>query len=132
MKFSIFTAKKSLYIAWASFRNASAHFGTATKAYEGSYIPNIGSSPAQDLSMQLIFGIPIMKLRQKERIKCRKQPGGHSSNGETPVASTTSLEDHSLKSSYNIHSFTVSLDKDKYLTLAPILRFTIHRSIHGL
>ena len=45
-----------------------------------------------------------------------------------------SLEDRRLKSSltffYKIHSGTVSLDKDKYLTLAPRLRST--RASHDL
>ena len=43
-----------------------------------------------------------------------------------------SLEDRRLKSSltffYKIHFGTVSLDKDKYLTLAPRLRYT--RAFH--
>ena len=42
-------------------------------------------------SMQLQFGIPIMKLRQIWR-KCRRQqPGGLAGDGETPVASTICL-----------------------------------------
>ena len=87
--------------------------------------------------MQLLFGIPIMKLRQKKWRKCRRQqPGGSAGDGIIPcsvdgmldVLDWTSLEDRRLKSSitffYKIHSGTVSLDKDKYLTPAPRLRNT--------
>ena len=41
------------------------------------------------LSMQLLFGIPIMKVRQKRWRKCRRQqPGGPAGDGVTGVAST--------------------------------------------
>ena len=41
------------------------------------------------LSMQLLFGIPIMKLRQKGWRKCRgQQPGGPAGDGGTGVVST--------------------------------------------
>ena len=43
-------------------------------------------------SMQLLFGIPIMKLRQKRWRKCRRQqPGGSAGDGIMPVASKTCL-----------------------------------------
>ena len=43
-------------------------------------------------SMQLLFGIPIMKLRQKRWRKCRRQrPGGSAGDGIMPVASMTCL-----------------------------------------
>ena len=83
-------------------------------------------------SMQLLFGIPIMKLRRKRWRKCRRQQlGGSAGDGIIKVAlmlDWPSLEDRRLKSSltffYKIHSGTVSLDKDKYLTPAPRLRST--------
>ena len=41
------------------------------------------------LSMQLLFGIPIMKLRQKRWRKCRRQqPSGPAGDGVTGVALT--------------------------------------------
>ena len=43
---------------------------------------------ALSLSMQLLFGIPIMKLRQKRWRKCRRQePGGSAGYGILPVVS---------------------------------------------
>ena len=86
-----------------------------------------------NLSMQLLFGIPIMKLRLRRWRRCRGLlPGGPAGDGGTPVASVKlewpSLESRRERSSltffYKIHSGTVSLDKDKYLTPAPNLRHT--------
>ena len=89
--------------------------------------------------MQLLFGIPIMTLRQKRWRKCRtQQPGGpvtcrrwhnkSSVNDMLDELEWPSLEDRRVKSSltffYKIHSGTVSLDKDRYLTPAPNLRST--------
>ena len=43
-------------------------------------------------SMQILFGIPIMKLRQKRWRKCRRQqPSGSAGDGIMPVASMTCL-----------------------------------------
>ena len=43
-------------------------------------------------SMQLLFGIPIMKLRQKRWRKCkRQQPGGSAGDGIMAIASMTCL-----------------------------------------
>ena len=82
--------------------------------------------------MHLLFGIPIMKLREKRWRKCRRQqPGGPAGNGVTGVVLTicwTNSSDRRVKSSltffYKIHLGTVSLDKDRYLTPAPNLRST--------
>ena len=86
-------------------------------------------------SMQHLFGIPIMKLRLDRWRRYRGQlPGGPAGDGETPVASATCLtilsghpwrpagSNSSLTFFYKIHSGTVDLDKDKYLTPAPNLR----------
>ena len=62
-------------------------------------------------SMQLLFGIPIMKLRQKRWRKCRRQqPDGSAGDGIIKVALMTcwpSLEDHQLKSSLSFTRFTL-------------------------
>ena len=86
-----------------------------------------------------------MTLRHKRWRKCRRQqPGGSAGDGIIPVAASVddmldelewpSLEDRRLKSSltffYKIHSVTVSLDKDKYLTPAPRLS-SGHLMIHS-
>ena len=99
--------------------------------------------------MQLLFGIPIMKLRQKgvEKVQktaarwvCRRWHNTSSVDHVDDMLDELewpSLEDRRLKSSltffYKIHSGTVSLDKDRYLTPAPRLssRFTVHK-IHVL
>ena len=45
------------------------------------------------LSMQHLFGIPIMKLRLNRWRRCRGQlPGGPAGDGETPVVSATCLK----------------------------------------
>ena len=88
-------------------------------------------------SMQLLFGMPIMKLRQKkvEKVQktaamwvCRRWHNTSSVDDMLDDLDWPSLEDRRLKSSltffYKIHSGTVSLDKDKYLTPAPRLRNT--------
>ena len=88
-------------------------------------------------SIQLLFGIPIMKLRQKRwrivqktaaRWVCRQWHNASSIDDMLDELEWPSLEDRRLKSSltffYKIHSGTVSLDKDKYLTPAPRLRYT--------
>ena len=87
-------------------------------------------------SMQHLFGIPTMKLRSDRWRRYRGQlPGGPAGDGETPVASATCLtilwpsletrrEQSSLTFFYKIHSGTVVLDKDKYLTPAPNFRRT--------
>ena len=78
--------------------------------------------------MQLLFGIPIRKLRLHRWRRCRGQlPDG-------PVGDMLDeLEWQSLKARrkqssltvfYKIHSGTVSLDKDKYLTPASNIRRT--------
>ena len=86
--------------------------------------------------MQHLFGIPIMNLRLDMQRRCRGQlPGGPAGDGEIPVVSATcwmDLSGHSWRPAgysplaffYKIHSGTVSLDKDKYLTPAPNLRRT--------
>ena len=87
-----------------------------------------------NLSMQLLFGIPIMKLmiekvekvqRTAARWTCRRW-GNTSSVGEMlDELEWPSLESRRERSSltffYKIHPGTVSLDKDKYLTPAPNL-----------
>ena len=87
-------------------------------------------------TMQHLFDISIMKLRLDRCRGCRGQlPGGPAGDGETPVVSATCLtnssgtletrrEQSSLTFFYKIHSGTVSLDKDKYLSPAPNLRRT--------
>ena len=78
-----------------------------------------------------------MKLRlDRWRRYIGQLPGGPAGDGETPVASATCLtilsghpfetrrEQSSLTFFYKIHSGTVDLDKDKYLTPAPNLRRT--------
>ena len=79
-------------------------------------------------SMQLLFGITIMKLRQKRWRKCRRQqPCGPAGDGGTEVASTiccTNSSGHPWRTAGKSHSGTVSLDNDRYLTLAPNLRST--------
>ena len=79
-------------------------------------------------SMQLLFGIPIMKLRQKKVEKVQKT-GGSAIGGIDDMRDELdwpSLEDRRLKSSltlfYKIHSGTVSLNKIQ--TPAPRLRYT--------
>ena len=89
--------------------------------------------------MHHLFGIPIMNLRFDRWRRCRGQlPGGPTGDGGTLVASAICLmnlsghpwrpagrrEQSSLTFFYKIHSGTVSLDKDKYLTPAPNLRRT--------
>ena len=92
-------------------------------------------------SMQHLFGIPIMKLRLDRWRRYRgRLPGGLAGDGETSRRNTSSVDDmldelewpsletrreqYSLTFFYKIHSGTVSLDKDKYLTTAPNLRRT--------
>ena len=78
-----------------------------------------------------------MNLRLDRLRRCRGQlSGGPAGDGGTPVASAICLstlsghswrprrEQSSLTFFYKIHSGTVSLDKDKYLTPAPNLRRT--------
>ena len=87
--------------------------------------------------MQLLFGIPIMKLRQKmvEKVQktaawwtCRRWHNRSSVDDMLDELEWPSLEDRRVKSSvtffYKIHSDTVSLDKDRYLTPATNLRST--------
>ena len=87
--------------------------------------------------MQLLFGIPIMKLRQKKvekvqktaaRWTCRRWHNRSSVDDMLDELEWPALEDRRVKSSltffYKIHSGAVSLDKDKYLTPAPNLRST--------
>ena len=89
------------------------------------------------LSMQLLFGIPIMKLRKKKvekvqktaaRWTCRRWHNKSSVDDMLDELEWPSLEDRRVMSSltffYKIHSGTVSLDKDRYLTPAPNLRST--------
>ena len=91
--------------------------------------------------MQHLFGIPIMKLRLDRWRRCRGQlPGGPAGDEETPPASATNLsnlsghpwrprrEQSSLTFFYKIHSGTVSLDTDKYLT--PDLNLRRTRASH--
>ena len=79
-------------------------------------------------SMQLLFGIPIVKLRRKRWRKCRRQQlGGSAGDGIIKVALMTCLmilTGHPWRTAGLSHSGTVSLDKDKYLTPAPRLRST--------
>ena len=87
-------------------------------------------------SMQLLFGIHIMKQTKKvEKVQktaarwvCRRWHNTSSIDDILNDLDWPSLEDRRLKSSltifYKIHSGTVSLDKDKYLTPAPRLRST--------
>ena len=87
--------------------------------------------------MQQLFGIRIIKLRLDRWRRCRGQlPGGPAGDGENTSSfgdmldelEWPSLETHRRQSFlnffYKIHSGTVSLDKDKYLTLAPNVRRT--------
>ena len=85
---------------------------------------------------QLEYAAPIWhhynETETKKRWrKCRRQqPGGSAGSSVDDMLDELdwpSLEDRRLKSSltffYKIHSGTVSLDKDKYLTPAPRLRY---------
>ena len=57
------------------------HLGTQMKLHTKHWF-------VLSLSMQLLFGIPIMKLRQKRWRKCRRQqPGGPAGDGVIGVAS---------------------------------------------
>ena len=80
-----------------------------------------------NLSMELLFGIPIMKLRLR-RWTCRRWRNTSSVDEMLDELKWPSLESRRERSSltffYKIHSGTVSLDKDKYLTPAPNLRRT--------
>ena len=87
--------------------------------------------------MQLLFGIPETETKKVEKVQktaarwvCRRW---HNKSSVTVDDMLNDLdwpspEDRRLKSSltffYKIHSGTVSLDKDKYLTPAPRLRST--------
>ena len=107
------------------------HLGTLRKLHTKHWF-------ALSSSMQHLFGIPIMNLRLDRWRRCRGQlPGGPAGDGGTPVLSVgdmldelewpfleTRREQSSLTFFYKIHSGTVSLDKDKYLTPAPNLRRT--------
>ena len=85
-------------------------------------------------SMQHLFGIPIMKLRldrwegTEDRWTCRRwrntsSVGDMLDDLEWPLLETR-REQSSLTFFYKIHSGTVDLDKDKYLTRPPNLRRT--------
>ena len=86
--------------------------------------------------MQFLFGIPIMKLKKKvEKVQktaarwtCRRWHNKSSVDDMLDELEWPSLEDRRVKSSltsyYKIHSGTVSLDKDRYLTPVPNLRST--------
>ena len=92
-----------------------------------------------NFSMQLLFGIPIMKLRllQKTaaRWSCRRWRNTSSVCEMLDELEWPSLESRRERSFltffYKIHSGTVSLDKDKYLTLAPNLRRIGHHMNHN-
>ena len=89
-----------------------------------------------NLSMQFLFGIPIMKLRLLRWRRCRgllrwtcRTWRNTSSVGEMlDEFEWPSMETRRKRSSltffYKIHSGRVSLDKDKYLTPAPNLKHT--------
>ena len=99
MNFSIFTVeKKSLYIAWACFRNGHPYTETET--------------------MQ----------KTAARWVCWRWHNTSSFDDLLDELEWSSLEDRRLKCSltffYKIHSSTVPLDKDRYLTPAPRLRYT--------
>ena len=106
-------------------RNLLLHLGTQRKLHTQHWFD-------LSLSMQLLFGIPIMKLRQKRwrkcRWTCRRWRNRSCVDDMLDELEWPSLEDRRMKSSltffYNIHSGTVSLDKDRYLTPAPNLRST--------
>ena len=86
--------------------------------------------------MQHLFGIPIMKLRLDRwrvqrtaaRWTCSRWRNTSSIGDMLDELEWPSLETRREQSSltffYKIHSGTVSLDKDKYLTLAPNLKRT--------
>ena len=106
------------------------HLGTLRKLHTKHWF-------ALSSSMQHLFGIPIMNLRLDRWRRCRGQlPGGPAGDRGTPVASATcltNLSGHRWRPAgsslpktffYKIHSGTVSLDKDKYLTRAPNLKRT--------
>ena len=96
--------------------------------------------------MQHLFGIPIMKLtshkigqvekvqRTAARWTCRRWRNTSSVGDMLDELEWPSLETRKEQSSltffYKIHSGTVTLDKDKYLTPAPNLRKTkaLHES----
>ena len=95
------------------------------------------------LSMQLLFGIPVIKLRQKKvekvqktaaRLTCRRWRNRSCVDDMLDELEWPSLEDRRVKFSltffYKIHSGTVSLNKDRYLTPAPNFRST--RASHDL
>ena len=83
-------ATKTLGFLRRSLALAPRH--TKEVAYKTLVRPQIG------LSMQLLFGIPIMKLRQKSWRKCRgQQPGGPAGDGIIRVVLTicwTNLSGH--------------------------------------
>ena len=102
----------------------------------GSCIPNIGSSSARICSSYLHPYNETETKKGGESAEDSSQlgmQGGRwhntsSVNDMLDELDWPSLEDPRLKSSltffYKIHSGTVSLDKDKYLTPAPRLRYT--------
>ena len=108
-------------------------FGTCTSAYKGSCIPNIGSPSARVCSSWHPYNETETKKVEKVQKTaasciCRRWHNTSSIDDIHNDFDWPSLEDRRLKSSltffYKIHSGTVSLDKDKYLTPAPRLRST--------
>ena len=115
---------------WVSFGAIwLLHLGTQRKLHTKHWF-------VLSLSMQLLFGIPIMNLRKKvEKVQktaamwtCRRWHNKSSVDDMLDELEWPSLEDRRVKSSltlfYKIHSGTVSLDKDRYLIPAPYLRST--------
>ena len=104
-------------------------FGSCTSAFKGSCIQNIGSSAARVCS----FSLASLSLRQEMVEKVQKRTARWTCRQWRNQISVVldelewpSREDCRVKSSltffYKIHSGTVSLDKDKYLTPASNLK----------
>ena len=105
------------------------HLGTLRKLHTKHWF-------VLSLSMQHLFGIPIMKqIGQVEKVQrtaarwtCRRWRNTSSVGDMLDDLEWPSLETRREQSSltffYKIHSGTVDLDKDKFLTPAPNLRRT--------
>ena len=101
---------------------------------EGSILKQLHTKHwfALNLSMQLLFGIPIAKVEKVQktaaRWTCRRWRNSSSVGDMLDELEWPSLQSRRERSSltflYKIHSGTVSLGKDKYLTPAPNLRRT--------
>ena len=110
-------------------------FGTCTSAYiqEVAYQTLVRPRPQLEYAAPTWHPYNETEAKKVEKVQktavrwvCRRWHNTSSINDM--LEEWPSLEDRRLKSSliffYKIHSGTVSLDKDRYLTLAPRLRYT--------